>query len=91
MKYTHIFRHVNEDPGFTQTVVTDSNSTPYIPASPETLSSGALAWDGRDVYLSDCAGCAASESEQPCAQRVMLRDLDEIIIHESDAMPLKVG
>lgn len=43
------------------------------------------------IYLSDCAGCAASESEQPCAQRIMLRDLDELIIHESDTMPLKVG
>lgn len=91
MKYTHVYRPDNSDPGLTVLEINDSNSTPYIPASPETLSSGALAWDGRDIYLSDCAGCAASESEQPCAQRVMLRDLDEIIIHESDAMPLKVG
>jgi len=89
MKTTHVYRPANEDPGLATLVIEDSNSTPYVPASPETLTSGALTWDGRDVYLSQCAGCVATGDESPCAQRVVLRDLDELVLHEADVAPLK--
>lgn len=90
MKTTHIYRPANEDPGLATLVVEDSNNTPYVPTSTTTLTSGALAWDGRDIYLSQCAGCVATGDESPCAQRVVLRDLDELVLHEADAVVLKV-
>lgn len=87
MKYTHHFRNVNSDPGLTTLVVTDSNSAPYVPAGYEVTAGGALTWDGRDVFVSDCAGCDATGDETPCAQRIYLRDLDEVVVHEVDVPP----
>ena len=89
MKYTHILRPENNEPGFSVVVIEDANNTPYVPGSTETLANGAIAWDGRDVYLSFCPGCAATPDQSPCAQRIMLRDLDEVVIHESDAAQAK--
>lgn len=84
MKYTHVFKNTNEDPGFATLVIEDSNSSPYVPGSAETTANGALAWEGRDFFVSDCAGCAATGDQSPCSQRIYLRDLDEVVIHEAD-------
>lgn len=90
MKYTHIYRNLADDPGFTTLVQTDSNTTPYVPAAAQTMANGGQRWDGRDIYISDCAECAASgEEEQACAQIVLLRDLDEVVVHGSDIPVLK--
>ena len=58
MKYTHVFKNTNEDPGLATLVIEDSNSSPYVPGSAETTTNGALTWEGRDFFVSDCAGCA---------------------------------
>jgi hypothetical protein len=82
MKITHVFRNVNEDPGLATLVTEDSNNEPYIPSGAVTLANGSQSWEGRDVYVSTCAGCAALEA--PCAQRMLLRDLDMLVVHEID-------
>lgn len=92
MRITHVYREDSEATGFSTLVQTDSNSEPYVPPSAQTMANGGLRWEGRDLYLSACAECAASgEEEQPCAQLVLLRDLDEYVIHGSDIPALKVG
>jgi hypothetical protein len=83
MKYTHVYRP-GTDPGLTVLEINDSNNTPYVPGSAETTAAGALTWEGRDIYVSECPGCAATGDQSPCAQRIYLRDLDEVVIHESD-------
>lgn len=91
MKTIHIYRPANSDPGLESLVIEDSNTSPYIPGSYDVLASGALAWDGRDEYVSACAGCDATGDDSPCAQRVMLRDLVRVIVHEVDVATAKVA